>query len=36
MDLLYMNDERNDFAQYYDKDTFEAVAVLSKRAHWSG
>lgn len=35
LDLLYMNDERNDFALYYDKDTFEAIATLSERPHWS-
>ncbi len=34
-ELLYMNDVRNDFAQYYDQETFEAIAVLSKRPHWS-
>jgi ferredoxin--NADP+ reductase len=26
-----MNDERNDFAQYYDHDTFEAFQALSPR-----
>lgn len=35
LDLLYMNEERNDFAQYYDKETFEAIAALSQRPHWS-
>jgi ferredoxin--NADP+ reductase len=35
MELLYMNDVRNDFSQYYDQETFEAIAVLSKRPHWS-
>ncbi len=35
LDLLYMNDVRNDFAQYYDRDTFEAIAALSHRPHWS-
>ena len=35
LDLLYRNDERDDFTLYYDKDTFEAVAVLGKRPHWS-
>lgn len=35
LDLLYMNDERDDFAQYYDKDTFEAFRVLSPRPHWT-
>ncbi len=36
LELLYMNDIQNDFAQYYDRDTFEAIAALSKRPHWSG
>lgn len=35
LDLLYMNDVKNDFAQYYDRETFEAIEVLSKRPHWS-
>ncbi len=35
LDLLYMNDARNDFVQYYDRDTFEAVEALSSRPHWS-
>lgn len=35
LDLLYMNDERNDFAEYRDKDTFEAVEVLGERPYWS-
>ena len=30
-----MNDEKNDFAQYYDRDTFEAIAALSPRPEWS-
>jgi ferredoxin--NADP+ reductase len=36
LELLYMNDVQNDFAQYYDRETFEAIAALSKRPHWSG
>lgn len=35
LDLVYHNDERNDFAQYYDRETFEAITVLSQRPHWS-
>ena len=35
LELLYMNDVKNDFAQYYDLDTFEAIAALSNRPHWS-
>ncbi len=34
LELLYMNDERDDFAQYYDCDTFEAVKALSPRPAW--
>ena len=33
--MLYQNDVKNDFAQYYDRDTFEAIAALSHRPHWS-
>ncbi len=35
LELLYMNEQRNDFAQYYDKETFEAITALSQRPHWS-
>ncbi len=35
LELLYMNDVKNDFAQYYDTETFEAIAALSSRPHWS-
>lgn len=35
LELLYMNEERDDIAQYYDKDTFEAIAALGKRPDWS-
>jgi ferredoxin--NADP+ reductase len=35
LELLYMNDVKNDFAQYYDRGTFEAIAALSQRPHWS-
>lgn len=34
LELLYMNEERNDLAYYYDKDTFEAIQALSPRPHW--
>ncbi len=34
LDLIYMNDERDDFAQYYDRETFEAFKALSPRPHW--
>jgi len=35
LEMLYMNDERDDFSQYYDKDTFEAFKVLSPRPNWA-
>lgn len=35
VDLLYRNDERDDLAQYYDRDTFEAINALAKRPGWS-
>lgn len=35
LELLYMNDERDDFAQYYDRETFEAFRALSSRPGWS-
>ena len=35
LELLYMNDERDDFAQYYDQETFEAFRALSPRPGWS-
>ncbi len=35
LELLYMNDQRNDFAQYYDEATFEAFKALSPRPGWS-
>ena len=35
LELLYQNDEKNDFAMYYDRGTFEAVEALSKRPGWS-
>jgi len=34
LEMLYMNDERDDFAQYYDRDTFEAFQALSPRPSW--
>lgn len=34
LDFVYMNDEHDDFAQYYDRDTFEAVKAVSPRPHW--
>lgn len=35
LELLYMNDERDDFAKYYDEETFEAIKALSPRPGWA-
>ena len=35
LELLYMNDKRNDFTRYYDNDTFEAIKALSPRPNWA-
>jgi ferredoxin--NADP+ reductase len=35
LELLYMNDEKDDFTQYYDHETFEAIHALSPRPHWN-
>ena len=35
IDLLYRNEEKDDFALYYDHDTFEAFDALSNRPGWS-
>ena len=35
LEMLYMNDERDDFAQYYDEETFQAFKALSERPGWS-
>jgi ferredoxin--NADP+ reductase len=34
LELLYMNDEQDDFSQYYDRETFEAFQALSRRPAW--
>lgn len=34
LELIYMNSELDDFAQYYDRETFEAFKALSPRPHW--
>lgn len=34
LEMIYMNDERDDFANYYDEETFEAFKALSPRPHW--
>lgn len=35
LELLYMNDERDDFSQYYDTETFQAFKALSPRPAWA-
>ncbi len=35
LEHVYMNDERDDFALYYDRDTFEAFKAVSPRPHWA-
>lgn len=35
LELIYMNDERDDFSQYIDKETFQAFKAVSPRPHWS-
>ncbi len=35
LELLYMNQQRDDFAQYYDEETFTAIKALSPRPDWS-
>jgi len=35
LEMLYMNDERDDFAQYYDHETFRAFKALSPRPNWA-
>lgn len=34
MDMLYMNDEKNDLTLYYDEETFQAFEALSPRPHF--
>jgi ferredoxin--NADP+ reductase len=34
LELLYRNQHRDDFAKYYDEETFEAITALSPRPHW--
>lgn len=34
LELLYMNDQRDDFSQYYDEETFAAFKALSPRPGW--
>jgi ferredoxin--NADP+ reductase len=35
LELLYMNNKRDDFTNYYDEDTFEAFKALSPRPKWA-
>lgn len=35
LELLYMNDKRDDFTRYYDENTFEAFKALSPRPNWA-
>jgi ferredoxin--NADP+ reductase len=35
LEMLYMNDEKDDFAQYYDEETFQAFKALSPRPGWN-
>ncbi|MDJ0926241.1 MAG: ferredoxin-NADP reductase [Gammaproteobacteria bacterium] len=35
LELVYMNEHRDDFTQYYDEDTFQAFKALSPRPHWA-
>lgn len=35
LELIYMNQHRDDFALYYDEDTFEAFSALSPRPNWA-
>ncbi len=35
LELIYMNDEKNDFVNYYDEETFEGFRALSPRPHWA-
>lgn len=35
LEFLYMNDKRNDFARYYDEQTFKAIKAMSPRPNWA-
>jgi ferredoxin--NADP+ reductase len=34
LELVYMNEHRNDIAEYRDEETFRAIEALSPRPHW--
>ncbi len=35
LEMIYMNDQRDDFTLYYDEETFEAIQALSPRPNWA-
>jgi ferredoxin--NADP+ reductase len=35
LELLYMNNKRDDFSNYYDEETFKAFKALSPRPNWA-
>ena len=35
LEMFYMNEKRDDFAQYYDEETFQAFKALSPRPNWA-
>jgi ferredoxin--NADP+ reductase len=35
LELLYMNNQRDDFTNYLDEETFEAFKALSPRPNWA-
>lgn len=35
LELIYRNEEQNDFAMYIDQETFAAITALSRRPHWT-
>ncbi len=35
LDLVYLNDARDDFERYHDDDAFQAFKALSTRPHWT-
>ncbi len=35
LELIYMNNKRDDFARYYDEETFAAIKALSPRPNWA-
>ena len=35
LELVYMNEHRNDFTQYYDEETFEAFQAVSPKPNWA-